>query len=329
MLTPLAACASLQDATLVSNDTLVANERMLRNPMAPGVMVASHRACWKSASENSLDGIRACIAHGIDIIEIDIRTTADGRLVLMHDSTLDRMTNGHGKVSEITFEALRKLRLKPAGGGRDVTTLTDRRVPTLKEALAVAKGRILINMDAKDPAQERIFEMVEQAGMTGQVIMKMSADPDTSELATSRFATKSMFMPVIFACTPKTPAGDFCAAALDPLLARYARYRPIGFELNFGDPAFIGGEAVAEARKHGRLWVNSLKPEQAGGVSDATALADPAGVWGKLIDQGVTIIQTDHPEALLQYLRRQGLHAEGRQFQGPPSRRAERGRCQQ
>ena len=197
IVTMLPACTHVRDASLV------ASERMLRDPAMPGVMVASHRACWKSASENSLDGIRACIAHGIDIIEIDVRATADGRLVLMHDSTLDRTTNGHGKLSAMTFEAVRRLRLKPAGGGSDVTTLTDRRVPTLEEALAVAKGRILINMDAKDPVQERIFEAVEKAGMVGQVIMKMSADPDAPELASSRFASRSMFILVIFACAPK------------------------------------------------------------------------------------------------------------------------------
>ncbi|MBV2150085.1 hypothetical protein KRZ98_17725 [Sphingobium sp. AS12] len=82
-------CAGAQETAFATS------QQRLRDPALPGAMVASQRACWKSASENPLDSIRACIAHGIDIIEIDIRATADGRLVLMHDSTLDRMTNGH------------------------------------------------------------------------------------------------------------------------------------------------------------------------------------------------------------------------------------------
>lgn len=298
----LTGCATSRDTSLV------ANTRMLRNPTAPGVLVASHRACWKSASENSLEGIRACIAHGVDIIEIDVRATSDGRLVLLHDATLDRTTDGHGKLSATTFDDVRKLRLKPAGGGRDMTTLTDRQVPTLEEALAVAKGRILINMDAKDPVQERIFDAVKRAGMAHQVIMKTGDAPDAANLVASRYATQSMFMPVIFACAASTKSGDPCAKALDPVLAAYGRYRPIGYELNFGDPAFIASDAFSVARIRGRLWVNSLKPQQAGGVSDATALSDPDGVWGALIAQGFTIIQTDHPEALLAYLRRRGLH---------------------
>jgi len=306
------ACATLLgtgiDAAGAQDSALGHNERMLRDPAVPGVLVAGHRACWKSASENSLDGIRACIAHGIDMIEIDVRATADGKLVLMHDSTVDRMTNGHGKVSALTFDQIRALRLKPAGGGRDVTALTDRPVPTLEEALDAAKGRILINMDSKDPVQERVFEAVRKAGMVDQVVMKMQADPDAPELAGSRFARQSRFMPVIFACDAKLQIGTFCTRSLGELLPRYAPYHPVGFELNFENPAFLAPEVVAEARKTARLWVNSLKPEQAGGVSDATALEDPDSVWGKLIAQGFSVILTDHPEALVEYLRRRGLH---------------------
>lgn len=309
MLSLLAVLAmALPIAAKADDAALSANEKMLRDPARPGVLVTSHRACWKSASENSLDGIRACIDHGVDIIEIDVRATSDGHLVLMHDSTLDRMTNGHGKLSAMTFDEVRKLRLKPAGGGKDVTALTDRQVPTLEEALAAAKGRILINMDTKDPVHERVFEAVKRAGMVRQVIMKSTAPPDAPELTGSRYARKSIFMPVIFACAPTSKPGDVCATALDPILSRYARFRPVGFELNFGDAAFLTSPAFKDAWSRGRLWVNSLKPEQAGGVSDATALSDPDGVWGTLIDQGFTIIQTDHPEALLAYLKQRGLH---------------------
>jgi glycerophosphoryl diester phosphodiesterase len=285
---------------------VTAAEHLLRDPAAPGVLVASHRACWGQAPENSLQGIATCIADGIDIIEIDVRETADGQLVLMHDSTLDRTTSGKGKLSAIALADLRKLRLKPGMGGRSMTELSDSVVPTLDEALKATKGRILINMDAKEPLQDRIFAAVEKAGMVDQVIMKMRADPDDPRLAGSRFAANAMFMPVIFACGPAGTDREFCAQSLAPLVARYARYRPIGYELIFADPHFFDG--AAEARTQGRLWVNSLKPEMAGGVSDRTALADPDGVWGKLIDQGATMIQTDHPQALLAYLRRRKLH---------------------
>jgi glycerophosphoryl diester phosphodiesterase len=117
-----------------------------------------------------------------------------------------------------------------------------------------------------------------------------------------------MFMPVIFACGPAITDHEYCAPALAPVVQGYARFHPIGYELIFENGAFVDVAAVAEARRHGRIWVNSLKPEMAGGVSDATAVADPDGVWGKLIGQGVTMIQTDHPRELLAYLRRRGLH---------------------
>lgn len=307
-----AACATLLGAGIgvasAQESALAQNERMLRDPAMPGVLVAGHRACWKQASENSIDGIRACIALGIDIIEIDVRATSDGKLVLMHDATVDRMTDGHGKVSELTFDEIRKLRLKSANGGKGITTLTDRQVPTLEEALAAAKNHILIDMDAKAPVQERVFEAVRKVGMTDQVVMKMQEDPDAAPLAGSKFAFQSQFMPVIFACDAKLQIGTFCTRSLGDLLPRYARYHPVGFELNFENPDFVTPEVAAAARKMARLWVNSLQPAQAGGVSDATALDDPDGVWGKLIDQGFTVILTNHPEELTAYLRRRGLH---------------------
>jgi glycerophosphoryl diester phosphodiesterase len=309
ILLAVAAALAAVPANAQSDDALAQSAKVLRDPAARGVLVASHRACWGTAPENSIEGIRTCIAHGIDVIEIDVRQTADGELVLLHDATLDRTTNGHGLLSAISLADLRKLRQKAGMGGTLVTDVIAHQVPTLQEALDAARGRILINMDAKDPLQERIFAEVEKAGMAGQVIMKMRAAPDDPQLAGSRFARTSMFIPVVFPCTPAATDRLYCVTSLAKTMRAYGRFHPVGYELVYSDPGFLKPSAVARLQKRSRIWVNSLKPEMAGGVSDATALADPDGVWGKLIDQGVTMIQTDHPEALLAYLRRRGLHS--------------------
>jgi glycerophosphoryl diester phosphodiesterase len=308
LLLPVVAMLLAVPASAQRDDPVARSAHVLTDPAAKGVLVASHRACWGAAPENSIVGIETCIAHGIDVIEIDVRQTADGQLVLLHDATLDRTTNGHGRLSAITLADLRKLRQKPGMGGLAVTELTAHPVPTLQEALDAARGRILINMDAKDPLQDRIFAEVEKAGMAGQVIMKMRAAPDDPQLAGSRFAKTSMFMPVVFACNPAATDRLFCETSLAATVRGYGRFRPIGYELVYADPEFLKASGVRKANRRSRIWVNSLKPEMAGGVSDATALADPDGVWGTLIDQGVTMIQTDHPEALLAYLRKRGLH---------------------
>lgn len=277
--------------------------RLLHHPDQPGVLVAAHRACWRAASENSLDGIRACIAANIDIAEIDVRRTADGHLVLMHDATVDRMTNGHGKVADLRLADIRRLRLKSAAGGNTETTLTARRVPMLEEALRTAKGRIILNLDAKAPVQEAAFAAVQRAGMADQVIMKTDAAPDDAALVSSRFGKAPLFMPVLTACPAGGAQADRCTASLNAVLPRYRRYKPFAFELNFADPAFVDPAAIRSARSGARFWVNALKPGQAGGLATQDS-AQEDKVWSTLIDQGFSIIQTDDPIALLRYLRK-------------------------
>ncbi|WP_431294464.1 glycerophosphodiester phosphodiesterase family protein [Pedobacter sp. P26] len=106
------------------------------------VVVAAHRGDWRNAPENSLQGLKNCIALGIDIIEIDLRKTSDGQLVIMHDPTIDRTTNGKGKVADYTLEQLQKFWLINGTGH-----ITAHRVPTLEEYLSIAKGNIIICVD--------------------------------------------------------------------------------------------------------------------------------------------------------------------------------------
>ena len=60
------------------------------------MLVVSHRADWRNAPENSLQGIRNCIDMGVDMVEIDLKKTKDGHLVVMHDKTINRTMTGKG-----------------------------------------------------------------------------------------------------------------------------------------------------------------------------------------------------------------------------------------
>src|ERR1041384_6364020 len=88
------------------------------------IMIASHRGTHLEAPENSIAAFRKAIELGIDIIELDVRCTKEGIPVVMHDKTVDRTTNGKGKVEDLTLEQIKQLRLKHKG------TLTDEKVPT-------------------------------------------------------------------------------------------------------------------------------------------------------------------------------------------------------
>ena len=78
------------------------------------VMVAAHRGDWKNNPENSLSAIQSCIDHFVDIVEIDVQETVDGVFILMHDNTVNRTTNGKGKVSALSSKQIATLRHIPA-----------------------------------------------------------------------------------------------------------------------------------------------------------------------------------------------------------------------
>ncbi len=90
------------------------------------VLVAAHRGNWKDFPENSIPAVQSCIGTGIDIIEIDVQRTKDGAYVLMHDGSIDRTTNGKGKVSDYTLKQLQRFKLRGKGD-----TITEYRIPTL------------------------------------------------------------------------------------------------------------------------------------------------------------------------------------------------------
>ena len=85
-------------------------------PSSESVLVVSHRADWRNAPENSLQAIQNCIEMGVDMVEIDLNKTKDGHLIVMHDRTLNRTTNGKGLASDYTLEEIKKMFLKNGAG---------------------------------------------------------------------------------------------------------------------------------------------------------------------------------------------------------------------
>ena len=80
-----------------------------------GFVVISHRGNHVNVPENTLAAVEEAIRAGADYTEMDLRTTKDSFLVLSHDATVDRMTNGMGRVKDLTLEEIEKLTVKPGG----------------------------------------------------------------------------------------------------------------------------------------------------------------------------------------------------------------------
>jgi len=125
------------------------------------VVVTSHRGAGSLEPENTLRAIRRAVALGVDQIEIDVQLTIDGHLILMHDPTTNRTTNGSGKIAELTCAEIRQL---DAGSGE--------RVPTLDEALALVNGKVVLQIELKGPGTAQpTVSAVMNAGREDHVVL--------------------------------------------------------------------------------------------------------------------------------------------------------------
>lgn len=124
------------------------------------VLRIGHRGAAGHAPENTLAAIQKGIALGVNFVEIDVRRTADGGLVVLHDETVDRTTNGKGRVDRMCLQDIEKL---DAGDGEHI--------PTLAEVLKVAAGKtgLMLELKIRGAAQQTV-EAVRGAGFSNSVI---------------------------------------------------------------------------------------------------------------------------------------------------------------
>ena len=113
--------------------------------MRRGVLNIAHRGASGDFPENTLRAFDAAIAAGAAMCELDVQRTADGVLVVIHDDTLDRTTDGDGQVAGSTFAALRRL---DAGRWCD-PQFAGERLPTLREVFELVRGRCALNVELK------------------------------------------------------------------------------------------------------------------------------------------------------------------------------------
>ena len=158
----LLAALATQAATHV--DSLL---NCLHNPKSNYVFVIAHRADWRGAPENSIQGIENAIRMGVDMVEIDIRRTADGQFILMHDATLNRTSTGKGRIADYTLEQIKQFRLRSGHAIKSRRT-----IPTLEEALLACRGRVLVNIDKGGDFIREILPIIQRTGTEKQVIIK-------------------------------------------------------------------------------------------------------------------------------------------------------------
>lgn len=140
-------------ATVLCGISAIAAAQIDNELRVPGVDVIAHRGASAYAPENTLSAFGLAVDQGADWFELDCTLSADGEIVVIHDETVDRTTNGSGPVIELTFEQLRAL---DAGSWKD-PKYAGERIPSLDESLNLGRERAGIYVEIKDSDDDRML----------------------------------------------------------------------------------------------------------------------------------------------------------------------------
>ena len=259
------------------------------------IYVAAHRGASASHPENTMEAFRAAIEMGVDQIETDVRITADGELVLIHDATVDRTTNGTGKVAQMTLAELKAL---DAGCKKD-PKFTGAKIPTFRELLELVKDHPTMTLDIElkeyptTPGNEviayevcdKILKIVDDYGYTDRIVINSFSSP-LNEYIYKKYGKKyrqHVFYPLSHLGKPTiNPYGyAFCACM----------FRDFYNDINI-------------ASKDACEKMAALGVEPWAGA----AVKDEAGV-DAAIEAGVVLITCNNGDEILEILRKKGYHA--------------------
>lgn len=164
----------------------------------PRPLIIAHRGASRYAPENTLASFRLAVAQHADAVELDAKLTHDGRIVVMHDDTIDRTTGGHGAVRKLDWAALKNL---SAGG---VPGDAETAIPLLEDVLQAVAPDVFVNIeltnyaDRFDDLPYRVADLVSRLGMIDRIWVS-SFNP----IALRRFARRLPEVPAGFLVDPK------------------------------------------------------------------------------------------------------------------------------
>ncbi len=254
------------------------------DPKCTDDLVVGHRGAGgqfaQIAPENSLSAIRAAIVMGQDGVELDVRHTADDKLVVMHDSTLDRTTDANGAVDKMTLAQLQQVKLKNTNEAGETYKgdFACERVPSLADALALTKDRLFVDLDTKTGRIDLVVAAIVKAEVIDQVFVSVS---DPKQAAKARKLNPGIRVQV----RPDTPA------ELEAALALFPDRPPEVIEVPSASVAKLapGAHAVG-AKVFSNSWgVDALQK----------AVGPQTTAYTALYDKGTDIVQTEYPAALL------------------------------
>ncbi|NCD71016.1 glycerophosphodiester phosphodiesterase [Mucilaginibacter agri] len=236
-------------------------------------IVVAHRGDHTLYPENTIEAYEQAIMAGADYIEIDLRTTKDGKLVSLHDASVNRMTNGKGSIKTLTLTEVSQLEIKY----KDSVC----HIPTFENILNLSRNRINLYIDFKDAAPGIVYQILKQHQMDKQVLIYInSAD---------QFVKWRKVAPKI----PLMVSMPDSVKSITEMQQFIERYHP---DILDGDYSQYSNEMVAWLKAHNiPAWPDAQSPTEG-----------PA-VWQKAAVLGLLGLQTDNPETLIKYLKENGL----------------------
>lgn len=241
------------------------------------IVAVGHRGTKKFAPENTIAAHEAAFALGARAIEFDIRCTRDGHFILMHDSNVNRTTDGQGRVKDLTLEQIKTL----DAGIRKGPEFTGERVPTLREALRNVKGRFIVDLDFKGGPKnsaEILADVLEEEGFSSGHLVSI-------------FARRHHFKLLESLCPQYALRPHYISTNKTSMLARKFPLEIMGLRrLSFSQKA---ADAITGSNLY--LFCNVMgRYDNEKGYADA-------------IEAGARFIQTDHLDQLIPYLEKRNL----------------------
>jgi glycerophosphoryl diester phosphodiesterase len=236
--------------------------------------VVAHRGNSVVAPQNTLAAFESAALAGADALEIDVRLTADGQVVVIHDDTVDATTNGSGKLADLE---LREVRLLDAGSWFS-PAYAGQRVPTFAEVVDLLRARpgtdLLLEVKGAWTPQEvrRVTEPLRAAGLADRTVAQ-SFWPETVE--------------ALRAADPGLRRGLLVTAARDDLVARCAE---LGVVMCNPQGTVLRDDPDVVARLHDA------------GLATAVWTLDEPEHWAAAVALGVDEIITDRPDRLAGWL---------------------------
>lgn len=286
--------------------TISSGERLRSREKTDWVMVAAHRGDWQFAPENSLLSLKHDIFWGVDIMETDIHLTKDEHLVMMHDTSVDRTTNGSGNIADMTLEEIKKLRLLTC-----YNSVTEELVPTLEEFLTLAKGKVCLYLDKAGMENRKDDKRGYKIKKILEVLHKENALTDVCFVLSFSYSEAKEIFGKDLEYVNYIPAIEDGMENLEAYVDEYInKLHPVAFQFRMrsteGDAYKLLPKVLASGSK---AFVAATWAQHTAGHDDMVSIfSRPSEGWGWLIDQGFRIVETNYPKDMIEWLKRENRH---------------------